>query len=61
MNNKTITFCKAKCCPVVELYDEKIILGDDKGPEGITVWSKEQFKDFIDAAKDGKFDELIKN
>jgi hypothetical protein len=56
---KTITFCRDKCCPVVEVYENKIILGDEKGPEGVTTWSKKQFKDFIDAAKEGKFDSVI--
>ena len=31
--SKTITFCKAKCCPVVEIYENEIKLGDEKGPE----------------------------
>ena len=57
----TITFCKQKCCPVVEIYENEVILGDEKGPEGITKWSKQQFKDFIDAAKGGKFDEAVKD
>lgn len=55
---KTITFCKQKCCPVVEIYPDKITLGDANGPEGLTTWSKEQFSDFIDAVKDGKFDNV---
>lgn len=54
-----IKFCKNKCCPVVEVKDSSIVLGDEKGPEGITTWSKSQFSDFIEAAKSGKFDELI--
>lgn len=53
-----ITFCKNKCCPVVEINDDNVVLGDAEGPEGITVWSKEQFKDFVEAAKSGKFDEV---
>jgi len=61
MSNKVITFCKAKCCPVVEITDDKILLGDAKGEEGVTAWSRQQFKDFVDAAKEGKFDEVIKN
>lgn len=56
---KTITFCKAKCCPVVEVHENQIILGDRIGSEGITTWSKQQFKDFIDAAKEGKFDSVV--
>jgi len=59
MSTKTITFCKNKCCPVVTVLENKIILGDEKGVEGITTWTKDQFKDFIIAVKDGKFDELI--
>jgi hypothetical protein len=34
-------------------------LGDKEGPEGITTWTKNQFADFVEAAKDGKFDEII--
>lgn len=59
--NQTITFCKNKCCPVVEVQDNNIVLGDANGAEGITTWSKKQFKDFIDAAKNGKFDEVVKD
>ena len=59
--SKTITFCKAKCCQVVEIYENEIKLGDEKGPEVVTTWSKKQFKDFIDAAKEGKFDEAVKD
>ena len=43
----------------MEVQENNIVLGDAKGPEGITTWSKNQFKDFIEAAKDGKFDEII--
>lgn len=55
----TITFCKNKCCPVVEVYENNVVLGDKDGDEGVTKWSKNQFKDFIDAAKEGKFDEIV--
>ena len=55
----TITFCKDKCCPVLEVHENKIVLGDEKGPEGITTWSKKQFKDFLEAAKEGKFDSVV--
>lgn len=58
---KTITFCRAKCCPVVEVHENEVRLGDEKGIEGVTTWSKKQFKDFLDAAKDGKFDEVVKD
>lgn len=56
-----IEFCKEKCCPVVEYQDDSntILLGDANGPEGITVWSKEQFADFVNAAKEGKFDNIL--
>lgn len=57
--NETITFCKNKCCPVVEVLDEQIRLGDENGPEGVTTWSYGQFKDFVDAAKRGYFDHII--
>lgn len=59
--NKTITFCKNKCCPVVEIEEDKIILGDADGPEGITVWTKTQFLDFINAAKNGDFDNVFED
>lgn len=56
-------FCKKDCCPVVEYDNENQIveLGDREGIEGTTVWSVEQFKDFLDAAKEGKFDHIVKN
>lgn len=56
-----IQFCGKKgCrCPEVEqLPDGNIQLGGQK--EGYTVWNKLEFADFVEAAKDGKFDELIK-
>lgn len=59
--NQIITFCKNKCCPVVDVQEDKVVLGDANGVEGITTWSKKQFKDFVDAAKDGKFDEAVKD
>lgn len=59
--NTTIRFCKNKCCPVIEVQENTIVLGDKEGPEGITTWTKNQFKDFIEAAKDGKFDEIVKD
>lgn len=55
-----ITFCRNRtCCPVVEFEDDKVILGDKDGPEGITQWSLSQFKDFVESVKEGKFDELL--
>jgi hypothetical protein len=56
---KTIKFCKNKCCPVVEIQENAIVLGDKNGPEGITTWTKSQFKDFVEAAKNGKFDKVV--
>lgn len=60
MENQVIKFCKNNCCPVVEVSGQNIILGDATGPEGTTVWTRNQFKDFIEAAKSGHFDEIIK-
>jgi hypothetical protein len=62
MEPKIIKFCKNKCCPVIEFTENNnyVLLGDKEGPEGITKWTKEQFKDFIEAAKSGKFDEVVK-
>ena len=57
--NKVITFCKNKCCPVVEITEDSILLGDANGPEGITIWTKQQFKDFIESAKNGEFDNVF--
>lgn len=55
-----ITFCKNKCCPVVEVTNEGLIkLGDANGPEGVTTWTKQNLKDFVEAAKDGKFDSVV--
>ncbi len=59
MEKNVIKFCSSKCCPVVEVVEDCIVLGDSEGPEGITVWSKSQFKDFVIAAKSGKFDGII--
>lgn len=56
----TIEFCCGKRrCPVVkQMKGDQIKLGGKK--EGETVWGKDQFKDFVEAAKNGTFDELIK-
>lgn len=58
-----IEFCCKDKCPVVEYTDNSntILLGDANGPEGITTWTKQQFADFVLAAKLGKFDEIIKS
>ena len=57
-----IEFCCKEKCPIVEYTEESdvILLGDAEGPEGITKWTKNQFADFVEAAKSGKFDEIIK-
>jgi len=39
--------------------ENAIVLGDKNGPEGITTWTKSQFKDFVEAAKNGKFDKVV--
>jgi hypothetical protein len=54
-----ITFCKNRCCPVVEFDEDIVILGDKDGVEGITKWTRNQFSDFVIAAKNGLFDNLI--
>lgn len=55
----TITFCcNGKKCPVVTKTKKSILIGGKE--EGFTEWTDEQFKDFLKAAKSGKFDELIK-
>lgn len=55
-----IFFCKNKCCPTVTVRPGgQIILGDSQGPEGITVWTKQNFADFLEAAKAGKFDHIV--
>jgi hypothetical protein len=58
MEIKKIEFCCKQKCPIIEYTEDSnmIVLGDANGPEGITTWSKEQFKDFVLAAKEGKFD-----
>lgn len=58
MKKNIIEFCCKSKCPVIEYTEDSniIVLGDANGPEGITTWSKEQFKDFVLAAKEGKFD-----
>ena len=56
-----IEFCKEKCCPVIEYTEDSnvVLLGDAEGPEGVTTWTKQQFADFLEAAKEGKFDNII--
>ncbi len=64
MNNlKIYTFCKKDCCPVIEVDNENgvVELGDRQGIEGTTLWTVDQFKDFLDAAKAGNFDEIVES
>lgn len=61
MVKNIITFCCKNKCPFVEVIDDMVILGDAKGPEGITKWTKENMNDFVKAAKEGKFDQLIQD
>jgi len=56
--NNVIKFCKNKCCPVVIIEPDKVILGDKDGPEGITTWTHKNFNDFIDAVKEGKITKI---
>jgi len=53
-----IEFCCKSNCPVVKTDLFYVMLGDENGPEGITTWSKDQFRDFVEAAKEGKFDSI---
>lgn len=55
---KVITFCKNKCCPVVEVKDDTVMIGEDTD---WAIMSKQQFADFVDAAKEGKFDTIIES
>jgi hypothetical protein len=56
---QTIQFCcGGKKCPVVtEVSESHIQIGGKE--EGITTWERGQFTDFVNAAKSGKFDELL--
>ena len=51
-----IEFCKKQCCPKVEFRKNKVIIGGEE--EGHTFFTKKQFKDFVEAAKEGKFDNI---
>lgn len=57
---RKIEFCckRQNGCPVVqEAPDNKVVIGGEE--EGITTWDKGQFSDFVEAAKAGKFDQLL--
>lgn len=54
-----VKLCKnKKCCPSVWKENNTFILGGDE--EGFTKWTPEQFKDLIERAKAGEFDNHIK-
>lgn len=54
-----ITFCKnKKCCPTITVAeDDSFLIGGDE--EGFSKFSKTNLQDFVQAAKEGKFDSLI--
>ena len=58
----SMTFCaNCKNCPsvVLDANEDAVIVGGDE--EGYTEFTKEQFKLFIKEAKEGTFDELLKD
>jgi hypothetical protein len=60
---QTIKFCKTKrCCPEVNVVKENgevsFVIGGKE--EGVTVFTRNNFKDFIAAAKEGVFDEFVR-
>lgn len=53
-----ITFCKnKKCCPTITVTEDGFLVGGEE--EGFSKFSKTNLEDFIQAAKEGKFDSLI--
>jgi len=55
-----ITFCKpGSCCPsiIMDRNNDKIVIGGND--EGHTIFTKEQFKLFLEEAKDGTFDRYL--
>lgn len=51
--------CGKKNCPVLsEMQDGTFHIGSPE--EGTTIWNKGQLTDFINAAKRGEFDDMIK-
>lgn len=54
---KVVEFCCGRRrCPVVEVKDDEVIVGGEK--EGFSTWSKDNLRDFVKAAKEGKFDSI---
>lgn len=45
-----------RCCPTITAHADFVVLGGAE--EGISVWTPQQFRDFVAAAKDGMFDGL---
>lgn len=59
MEEKTYEFCKnRKCCPTVSTKEGFGIVKVGGEVEGFTLWSRDQFRDFVSAAKDGHFDDI---
>ena len=59
--HKVYGFCKDKCCPVVIDNGTEFIIGEEKtenGLGGFTTMSRQQFKDFVEAVKNGVFDKI---
>ena len=59
-NRIEITFCKpGSCCPsiTVDKNNDNIVIGGEK--EGFTNFTKEQFKMFLEEAKQGTFDAYL--
>jgi len=57
MGNQVIQFCcGGKKCPVVEPKGTNVVIGGKE--EGYTTFDKDQFRDLVKAAKEGKFDVL---
>ena len=59
MQINTILFCKGRrCCPEVQIKNDGTVIIGGKD-EGFTTFSKENFHDFVSAAKEGKIDAVI--
>lgn len=58
---KIYTFCCKDKCPVVIDNGTEFIIGEEKtenGLGGFTTMSRQQFKDFVEAVKNGVFDKI---
>lgn len=49
--------CRRGRCPTLKVSEDSVILGGEK--EGFTYWSRDNLRDFVNAAKDGRFDGLL--